>query len=174
MNQIPPNLPRLHWAPVEPSWIVSIGLVILAVLPHQIPESGRRILEHPNGSLLFAALSAYVAWLSPVLGAAMFIFLAGIILHAAPLAEHFAATNLNKDRIRKSGVHKWLGEEVLSENPKAIQERTANPVISYDEVPDGEQWHDEDVLGEHPHAIQERAVGPVPEYDEGSRSYYNK
>ena len=168
----PPQLPRLHWSPVEPSWIVSVGLIVLAVLPHQIPESGRHILQHPVGSLLFAALSAWVAWKAPVLGAAMFIFLTGVILHSKPTREPFAAIHLNKESVPKNS-RKWLGEELMSEDPHAIQERTDNPTLNYDEVSEHESapWHGEGALNEQPHAIQERPVGVVPEYDEGGASY---
>ena len=171
--QPPPQVLRLHWSPVEPSWIVAIGLIVLAALPHQIPQTGRRVLHHPIGAMLFAALSAYVAWQVPVLGAAMFILLAGVTMHTEPHHEHFAAINLNKDKIRTKQVHKWLDEDVLSEDPHGIQERTENPVISYDEVTENqaEPWHDERVLDEQPHGIQEKAVGSVPEYDEGGASY---
>jgi hypothetical protein len=158
-------MPRLHWSPIEPSWIVSLGLVVLAVLPHQIPRSGRRAINHPIGRILFAALSVAVWYLKPVLGTAMFILLVGIMLH--PDMEPFA---LNKERAMS---HTWFGEEALHETPRAIQERTENPVISFDEIVDHEstQWHSERVLNEQPHAIQEKAVGTVPEYDEGGASY---
>ena len=172
MNMPPPNLPRLHWSPVEPSWIVSVGLVILAALPHQIPATGRRVLSHPIGAILFAALSTYVAWKAPVLGAAMFIFLAGVILQARrQQTEPFVTKNLNKDRVKKP--HTWLGEEVLAEHPTAIQQRTEDPAISYDEVIDHDAppWEGEAALDEHPLAIQDKPVGRVPEYDEGGASY---
>jgi hypothetical protein len=170
----PPNLPRLHWAPVEPSWIVSVGLIVLAVLPHQIPKIGREAINHPIGRLLFAAASAAVAYMKPVLGAAMFIFMAGIILHESSgtptFNETFAATNLNKDIVNMKEKRRWFDEEVLSENPKAIQEKTENPVMSYDEIVDhdAEPWQSEHAA---PHAIQEKAVAVVPEYDEGGSSY---
>jgi len=171
MNMIPPTIPRIHWSPVEPSWIVSIGLVILAVLPHQIPATGRLALHHPIGTIAFAALSAWVAWKVPVLGAAMFIFLAGIVIHA-PTAEPFTAIKLNKDRI-PTNARKWLGEELMSEDPHGIQERTENPILNYDEVSEhqAEPWQGERALNEQPHAIQEKPVGAVPEYDEGGASY---
>lgn len=165
MSMPPPPPLRLHWSPVEPSWIVSAGLVVLAVLPHQVPPSGRRVLEHPLGGLLFAALSAYVAWRIPVLGAAMFIFLAGIVLHPRP-KEPFTAMILNKDPVQRR--HRWMNEEVLNEDPHGVQERTENPVLNFDEVMDDQvqQWHGEQELGEHPHAIQDKAVPNVPEYDD--------
>ena len=167
-----PNMPRLHWAPVEPSWIVSMGLIVLAVLPHQIPTVGRHAIHHPIGRLLFAAASAGVAYMKPVLGAAMFIFMAGIILHSdtPTFTEAFAATNLNKDRVNPKGRRKWFDEEMLSEDTRAIQERTENPVMSYDEIVDhdAEPWYNEN---EVPRAIQEKAVPTVPEYDKGGASY---
>ena len=170
----PPNLPRLHWAPVEPSWIVSVGLIVLAVLPHQIPKIGREVMNHPIGRLLFSAVSAAVAYMKPVLGAAMYICMAGIILHESSgiptFTETFAATNLNKDIVNMKERRRWFDEEVLSENPKAIQEKTENPTMSYDEIVDhdAEPWHNEN---EVPRAIQEKAVATVPEYDEGGASY---
>lgn len=167
-----PNLPRMHWAPVEPSWIVSLGVIVLAVLPHQIPRAGREAINHPIGRLLFAAFAAAVWYVKPVLGISLLIMLAGIILHvSSPTVEPFAATNLNKERVQIS--HKWFDEEVLREEPRAIQERTENPVMSYDEVVDHDTniWHSERTLHEQPKAIQDKAVGSVPEYDEGGRSY---
>ena len=163
---MPPTMPRLHWSPIEPSWIVSLGIVVLAVLPHQIPRSGRRMINHPIGRILFAAASAAVWYLKPVLGTAMFILLVGIMLHPEK-AEPFA---LNKE---PATSHKWFGEKALNETPRAIQERTENPVMSFDEIVDheAEPWHSEQVLHEQPHAIQEKAVGTVPEYDEGGASY---
>ena len=167
---VPPMMPRLHWSPVEPSWIVSVGLIVLAVLPHQIPATGRRVLEHPIGSLLFAALSVFVAWQIPVLGAAMFIFLAGIILHARP-REHFSASNLNNDKVPKKEKNRWLDEQVLMEEPEAVQVKTEDPVIQYDKVSEEESapWFDEGILHEKPHGIQEKPVGDVLEFDEGGR-----
>jgi len=170
--QAPPIHHRLHWSPLEPSWIVSLALIVLAVLPHQIPETGRRILEHPVGSLLFAAAAAWVAWKSPVLGAAMFLFLAGIRLHGPARIEPFAAIKLSKERVQQP-ERRWLGEELMSEEPHAIQERTENPTLNFDKVTsqESEQWMDERMLDEHPYAIQDKAVGSVPEYDEGGASY---
>lgn len=166
-----PNLPRMHWVPVEPSWIVSLGVIVLAVLPHQIPRAGREAIHHPIGRLLFAAFAAAVWYVKPVLGMSLLIMLAGIILHVSSTMETFAATNLNKERVQTS--HTWFDEKVLREEPRAIQERTENPVMSYDEVVDHDTnvWHSERILHEQPIAIQEKAVGTVPEYDEGGASY---
>ena len=175
MNIPPPILPRLHWSPIAPSWIVSIGLVLLAALPHQIPVAGRSVLTHPIGAIAFAAISSYVAWMAPVLGAAMMIFLAGILMDTMRRrrTEPFAATNLYKERVQDRQKHRWFGEEILAEHPKAVQQRTENPTMTYDEIVDHETplWQDELMLNEHPVGIQEKPVGTVPEYDEGGASY---
>jgi len=174
----PPMPPQLHWSPVEPSWIVSAALIVLAVLPHKIPAVGRHVLEHPIGSLLFAALSAFVAWQIPVLGAAMLIFLAGVVLHARPITkkEHFSASNLNNEKVQKSERKRWHDEEVLMEEPEAIQVKTEDPVLQYDKVTDEEaaRWLDEDVLNETPRGNIYKPVGEVPEYDEGGASYSHR
>lgn len=175
MNMPPPALPHLHWSPVAPSWIVSIGLVILAALPHQIPAAGRRVLAHPIGAIVFAAVSIYVGWKIPVLGAAMFIFLSGILLDRRQV-ESFSATNLYKEKVQSKQKHTWFDEKLLAENPKAIQQRTENPAMTYDEIVDHDTtpWQGEAALDEHPVAIQEKPVGTVPEYDEGGASYGHK
>lgn len=164
MNAPPP---RLHWSPVEPSWIVSIGLVLLAVLPHKIPRSGRTFLQHPAGAVLFAAASVFVAWKKPVLGMAMFVLLAGVIVGNGSV-ENFAVV-LNKDRVAKNlPKHRWYEEEVMTEDPHGIQERTENASLNYDEVSDheSEPWFGERVMDEKPEAIQEKPVGSIPDYNE--------
>jgi hypothetical protein len=166
--------PRLHWSPVEPSWIVSTCLIVLAVLPHKIPPVGRHVLEHPIGSLVFASLSAFVAWHIPVLGAAMFIFLAGILLHRRSFKkEGFAASNLNNEKVQKKERQRWHDELVMMEEPEAVQVKTGDPVLQYDKVTDEESapWFGEGILNERPQGIQDKPVGEVPEYDEGGASY---
>ena len=165
---------------MEPSWIVASGLVILAVLPHQVPRAGRRVLQHPIGAILFAVLSAWVATKIPVLGAAMLIFLAGVYL-ASPSAakdiEGFAPMVLNKDSVQKVPEHKkpnrWLNEEILSEIPDAIQERSDHTYLNYDAVTEQESgtWSAEDILGETPVGIQERVIANEPEYDDVGSSF---
>ena len=161
-----------HWSPVEASWIVSIGLVIVAVLPHQIPSVGRYILTHPLGWFGFAGMSAYVFWLKPLVGMAMFILLAGIsfelfrsIIMRQPLVavEAFAPLNLNNDKIGKTGKtrHLWLEEEILSEIPEGIQTLTEESNLTFDSVAPnnrGTRWFVETQLNERPVAIQDRRV----------------
>lgn len=164
--QAPPSIAhQLHWIPVPPSWIVAAGLVILAVLPHQIPATGRRVLRSYVGALIWIT---GVVWLfrnrrMPVLALAAMMFLAGIWL--MPTHEGFVAEILNKDKVRTK-ARKWQGEEILSEDPHGVQERTENPQINYDEVSADEShpWFVEKTLDEHPVAIQERPV-PTAYYD---------
>lgn len=152
MNQPPP----LHWIPVCPSWIVSAGIVLLAVLPHKIPFFGRHLLANTTARLLFAAFSVYVWMLKPVLGAALLILLASVSM--LPDSESFTTMKtLNKDRVRE---HKnWLVEDILAEKPRGIQDLTDDTNLNFDEVPDDSlSWHQEKVLDEHPTAIQNKPV----------------
>jgi len=181
MNPAPPTH-RPHWIPVEPSWIVALGLVTLAVLPHQVPRAGRLVLQHPIGFLLFAVLSAWVVTKIPVLGAAMLIFLAGIWLSVSATGgakeiEGFVPMVLNKDRVKQTPdtkqPNRWLNEEILSEIPDAIQEKTDQTYLNYDAVTEQESgtWSAEDILGETPVAIQERAIANEPDYDDSGASF---
>jgi hypothetical protein len=175
-----PSPHRPHWIPIEPSWIVALGLVTLAVLPHQVPRVGRHVLQHPIGAVLFAVLSAWVTTKIPVLGAAMLIFLVGVYLSSASAAkeiEGFSPIVLNKDSVQKPPEHKkpnrWLNEEILSEIPDAIQERTDNTYLNYDAVTEQESgtWSAENILGETPTGIQERVIANEPDYDESGASF---
>jgi len=144
--------------------------VILAALPHKVPVAGRTILRHPVGALIFAGLSAFVTTKVPVLGVAMFLFLAGIWCMRSA-TETFAPMVLNKDHTQKHNkkpnkTSRWFEEEVLSEDPHGVQERTENPTILYDEVEGSDHWFAEDVLGETPTAIQERAVSTEADSDD--------
>lgn len=161
MQAQPPPVPQLHWIPVKPSWLIVTALLLLAVLPHQVPASGRRILSQPIVAVLFAAGSVWLFWRHhPVLGLALLIFLVGVLFRSHT-KEGFTAPILNKDRVTQR--RRWLGEELLSEDPHAVQERTDNPAITYDKVEPEEAmpWFDETTLNRNPEAIQER---PVPSY----------
>ena len=159
----PPNLPRLHWSPVEPSWIVGLGLVVLGVLPHQVPHHGRRVLQNPVGGLVFAALSVYVASKHPVLGAAMLIFLAGLVFDGFRRQEGFTATTLNKERVKQN--NRWLGEELLSETPVGVQDNTFTSVLNYDKVSTKHRWGEEDTLDVKPEAVQTIAEVDAGDFD---------
>jgi len=161
MQAPPPQPARLHWIPVPPSWVVAAGLVLLAVLPHQVPATGRRILGNPIVAILGIAGAGWLFWRHhPVLGMALLMFLTAMFIQANTV-EGFSAPILNKDKVTQR--RRWLGEEILSEEPHAVQERTDNPAITYDKVEAEEAtpWFDETALNRTPEAIQER---PVPSY----------
>jgi hypothetical protein len=144
---------------VNPSWIVSIGLIILAALPHNVPEFGRRLLADTIVRVLFVAAAIYIGLMNPVLGTAMLIFLASTVLF--PITEGFVISNLNNDRIQQKKRKEWYVEDILSEDPHGIQERTDETNLNYDSVSaDKASWLSEAVLDEHPIAIQDK---PVPE-----------
>jgi hypothetical protein len=168
--QAPPPL-RLHWIPVEPSWLIATATVLLAALPHQLPRPVAAILRHPVGAMLFAVLAAVIAWFGqkPVLGVAMILLVAAVQIHA-PLAarEGFVAPILVKDRVDTPQKRRWFSEEILSEDPHGIQERTEEGGFLYDEVEHGDRpWFAESTLEEHPRAIQERPVSEADPHDTG-------
>jgi hypothetical protein len=151
---------RLQWVPVNPSWIVSIGLIILAALPHNVPEFGRRLLSDTIVRVLFAGAAIYIGLMNPVLGTAMLIFLASTVLF--PISEGFVVANLNKDYVQPKKRKDWLGEELMSEDPHGIQDLTSETNLNFDSVPENKpSWIIEKILGEHPTAIQDK---PVPEF----------
>ena len=163
--QVAPTATQLHWIPVEPSWLVSGGLVLLAALPHQIPQ--RRILTTPIGAILFLILAAWVSTKSPVLAMAMLILVASLWI--LPVQEGFIGTPvLNVDTVQHK-KRRWLEEEIMSEEPTAIQERTEDPALLLDRVGKEESehlWLDEHTMDQHPAGIQERPVGSLLDYDQ--------
>ena len=167
MQASPPQPHRLHWIPVDPSWIVSAGLVILAVLPHQIPATFRRAMRAPLGIVLFGAATAWVWTLHSVLGIAMAIFLAAVVIYGSTV-EGMASPALVRDKVSGKNGHRWFQEVVMQEKPKMIQERTETGRISVDTVSesDATPWHDEPEGA--PIAIQERAAPEhsLAEHDE--------
>ena len=171
-GQQQPQPNRMHWMPVEPSWLVSIGVIILAVLPHQIPRPITQGLQSRLGGILFAAAALFLFWKKPVLGTALILFLAAI--RSATYLEGFVAyvsggPTINKDTVTKP--KKWLVEEILDEDPMGIQERTEGPGLTFDSVKDDHRWASEEELGEHPEGIQDRPVGSVPQEDTSRSSY---
>jgi len=159
-----PAPPRLHWAPMEPSWLVAIGIVLLAALPHQLPRPVHRTLRHPVGAaIVLAAAAAIGIWYKkPVLAISLLLLVAAVQIraHTHPL-EGFSAPILVKDRSgQKDNVGRWFVEETLNEDPHGTQERTEEGGFLYDEVQHpGKPWFVEASLDEHPQAIQERPVG---------------
>jgi hypothetical protein len=147
---------------VEPSWLVSAGLVLLAALPHQIPQ--RQVLLNPVGAILFLVVAAWVTTKRPVLGMAMLILLASVWI--LPEKTEGFVPALNVDAVQKK--KRWLEEEIMSEEPTAIQERTEDPALLLDRVGHEERdhrWFEEHTMEEHPAGIQEKPVGSLLEYD---------
>ena len=142
---------KLHWFPMEPTWIVSLALVILAALPHQLPVNVSFGLTTTIGRVFFGLVSALVFWKKPVLGMAMFILLAST--NMAKYVEGYQ--NITKDHVQKP--KKWLGEVIMHEEPAVIQERT-DDIIVQDDVNKEDTWFGESVLGETPKGIQERST----------------
>ena len=149
---------RLHWIPVAPSWLIAGGIVLLAAMPHKVPAAFRSLTATPLGSAALLGLSAWIWTLKPVLGIALALLTASLYIRSRH--EGFlSAPVLIKDRVRKDGP-KWIGEELMSEDPHTIQERTEEPNLLVDEV-SGEEtrpWFAESSLGESSEAIQERPV----------------
>ena len=164
MQAPPPAPPRLHWSPVEPSWLVAIVLILLAALPHQLPRHVHRVLRHPAGAALLLAVAAAVGvwYKKPVLAIALLLLVAAVQIRARthPL-EGFAAPILVKDRSsQKDKTGRWFVEETQNEDPHGTQERTEEGGFLYDEVQQpAKPWFVESTLDEHPQAIQERPIG---------------
>ena len=184
-----PQPNRLHWIPVEPSWLVSGGLAVLAVMPHQIPVTARQFIRNPVGALLVITLAAWLFNQSPVLAVAVLLLVAGVwtmpsasepfqsavsglyrqALSSAGREPFVASPVLNKDTV--STKRRWLSELTMSEEPAVIQERTDAPAILKDEVghEEAKPWFGESVMDEHPAGIQERAVAWRDYDDDGGR-----
>lgn len=164
----PPPMHRMHWVPLEPSWLVSVVIVILAVLPHQLPPWLSQGLRSRLGGILFAAASLFIFWKKPVLGTALLLLLAAV--RSATYVEGFVSPpTITKDAVTRQ--KKWLVEDVLDEDPHGIQERTDGPGILYDSVKSNNRWFSEEEMDEHPAGIQDRPVGSNST-EETSRSSY--
>jgi hypothetical protein len=145
---------KLHWFPARPTWIVSIVLVILAALPHQLPLPVAFGLRTVIGATLFAVVAAAVYWKEPILGIAMFILLSST--YTSSYIEGFGQ-NIIKDSVNRT-KSRWMSEVVMGESPDIIQERS-DSILTTDVVTDqdAKPWFGEDALGEHPTSFQERS-----------------
>ena len=167
-----PPPPRLHWMPVNPSWLVAAGICVGAALPQNIPAAFRRFIVHPIGAV---ALFIVAGWLmsgpSPVLAVSLLLLFGSVSLIRT---EPFQAVILNKDKIADKG-QRWLSEEILHEEPEGIQERTEEPQLLLNRVTPDEQhpWESETTLNEHTSAIQERPISAPIEYDESNNSLHH-
>lgn len=154
---------------MNPSWIISVGLILLAALPHQLPTLVHRALGSTLGAIVFAGAAAWTFTQIPYLGVAMFILLAGVWIRPRHF-EGFAAPVLNKDKV--TNKKRWIEEEVMMEDPHQIQERTEGPTLNLDEIDHAEPWHVEDVFGEHPAGIQDRPVDTALDYEHSAPSWH--
>jgi hypothetical protein len=172
---------NMRWFPVHPLWIIATGIVVLAAMPHQLGARAIGFLTSPLGILVGVGGAGWLFGKIPVLGVAvaMLVFAANIIPGAVyerftGSAERFTGSasrerftpTINRDVVQQK--HHWLQEDILSEDPHVIQERTENPTILYDRVEENGKWEDEQTLGQNPLAIQER---PVPEFDDNYSPY---
>ena len=169
MQAPPPSPLRPHWIPFEPAWIFVGGLTLLAVLPHQVPRTGRRLLASWAGLALGVALAAWLFFYAktPVLATAFLLFVAAVHIFSynKQIETFYAAPILVKDAV-PAKKPRWFQEEVLMEDPHGIQERTEEGGFLVDEVaPGGHHWEVESVMGEQPVAIQERPVAPMDSSD---------
>ena len=153
--------PKLHWMPIEPSWVISILFIIMAVLPHKVPASARWFLQGWIGSVCWLGVVCWVSGVKPVLGVAMLVFWMGVIAdgwrEGKGLPEMFVGgqrverfigpPTIRKDRVtpgqdqgqgqgqgQRQQRHRWLEEEILMEEPEGIQELAEGPGLLLDRV----------------------------------------
>jgi hypothetical protein len=143
---------------MEPTWIISLVVVVFAALPHQLPIPLSFGLRTSLGRLLSVAAVVTVGYYKPVLGMALLFLL--VTTNMSEYVEGFEG--IIKDKIKKSGT--WFVEDVMGETPDTIQERGAE-LISSDEVQGSNRWYQESALDEHPKTIQERST-PTEVYQE--------
>lgn len=163
---------RLHWIPVSPSWLVGGALAVLAVMPHRLPRAARVCLRNPIGAILALTGAAWIALQSPVLAVAVVLLVAGVWTMPVAEAEHFIGVPvLNKDVVTSHKKRRWFGEDIMTEEPAVIQERTDAPSLLKDVVgrEEAEPWYGESAMDEHPAGIQERAVAWRDYDDDGGR-----
>jgi hypothetical protein len=136
-------------------------------MPHKVPVHG---LRHPLGFLLAAAAAAWLLTKHTVLGIAALLLIVSVPLHGA--VEGFVnPPMLLKDVVKSSKQRpaRWFQEDVMSEEPTMIQERTEESNLLHDVVSPDERatvWYDEEALQQSPSAIQERALSESDRYPE--------
>ena len=150
--------------PVNPSWLVALGICVAAALPQNLPPLSRRLFMSVPGTLICLGV---IAWLisgpSPVLGIALILLWGAISI--IPGYEPFVV--LQKSRVQKG--KQWLSESILQEDPPdAIQEKTETGYMIHDKVVNPARWGSETAMDEHPAGIQERTVPRIPEVDDNN------
>lgn len=150
-----------HLIPVNPSWVFSGALLVLAVLPHQVPSLLRVFLHSWFGlSIGFGIAFWLFAYLKQhILAVSFFMFISAHFINSF-FPERFRGSrskqeNLNKDSLQNK--KKWFDEETMMEEPTAIQERTDSDNLLFDKIYSSSK-DEEETFEEYPIAIQERTI----------------
>lgn len=158
-----------HLIPVNPSWVFSGALLVLAVLPHQVPSLLREILHSWVGLSIGISIAfwLFVCLKQHLLAVSLFMFVAIHYINSF-FPERFRGSrtkqeNLNKDSIPLQNKKKWFDEETMIEEPTAIQERTDSDNLLFDKIHSSSNdedhfWYSEETFEEYPIAIQERTI----------------
>ena len=138
---------NLHWFPISPTWIVSLCIVIVAALPHQIPLTFG--LTTVWGTLLGISATILIGYYRPILGVAIALLI--VSKHVSEYIEGFTqpiTTNLVDKK------HKWESELKI---PDQIQEKT-DTILVTDMNRDKHIWQSEDLMDDPIFGIQERVL----------------
>ena len=139
--------------------MVSVAIITLAALPHQLPIPMTWGLRTNIGRILGLVIAAVAGYYRPILGMAIAILL--ISTNMADYVEGYSNQSISKDKVEQK--QRWTSEEIMSEEPEAIQERSET-VLLKDTVTsqDAEPWEDERTLDIHPKGVQERTSPDLP------------
>jgi hypothetical protein len=104
-------------------------------------------------------IAAVAGYYRPILGMAIAILL--ISTNMSDYVEGYSNQSISKDKVEQK--QRWTSEEIMSEEPEAIQERSET-VLLKDTVTsqDAEPWEDERTLDIHPKGVQERTSPDLP------------
>jgi hypothetical protein len=143
---------------MEPIWMVSVAIIILAALPHQLPIPMTWGLRTNIGRILGLVLALATGYHRPILGMAIAILL--ISTNMSEYVEGFTQS-ISKDRVERK--QRWTSEEIMLEEPEAIQERSETMLLK-DTVTaqDAKPWEDERTLDINPKGVQERTSPDLP------------
>ena len=138
--------------------MVSVAIITLAALPHQLPIPMTWGLQTNIGRILGLVIAAVAGYYRPILGMAIAILL--ISTNMSDYVEGFTQS-ISKDKVEKK--QRWTSEEIMSEEPEAIQERSETVLLKDTVTPqDAKPWEDERTLDIHPKGVQERTSPDLP------------
>lgn len=153
--------------------MVSVAIITLAALPHQLPLPMTWGLRTNIGRILGLSVVVAAGYYRPILGMAIAILL--ISTNLSDYVEGYSNQTISKDKVEKK--QRWTSEEIMSEEPEAIQERSET-VLLKDTVTsqDAKPWLDERTLNIHPKGVQERTSPDLPfqETDESEQTKNSK